>query len=180
MILNGLPWKRTEIILSFLRLHPSTAFHLGLFFGESVFGCNYFNVIKCRSLVSMRPRDSIFRGRGGKKNQLQCGMLEALLWAVVYCEAGGNREASGVLWGDDMHPDRHCSEMGNRILVHLRSTQESPREKKLDLKPHPLFQRTPPVILQEYTDSNFLRHKKQKTPFLSWNFYLFCKWKLCV
>ena len=23
---NGLPWKRTEIILSFLRLHPSTAF----------------------------------------------------------------------------------------------------------------------------------------------------------
>ena len=25
-ILNGLPWKRTEIILSFLRLHPSTAF----------------------------------------------------------------------------------------------------------------------------------------------------------
>ena len=26
MILNGFPWKRTEIILSFLRLHPSTAF----------------------------------------------------------------------------------------------------------------------------------------------------------
>ena len=26
MILNGLPWKRTEIILLFLRLHPSTAF----------------------------------------------------------------------------------------------------------------------------------------------------------
>ena len=26
MILNGLPWKRTEITLSFLRLHPSTAF----------------------------------------------------------------------------------------------------------------------------------------------------------
>ena len=26
MVLNGLPWKRTEIILSFLRLHPSTAF----------------------------------------------------------------------------------------------------------------------------------------------------------
>ena len=25
-VLNGLPWKRTEIILSFLRLHPSTAF----------------------------------------------------------------------------------------------------------------------------------------------------------
>ena len=26
VILNGSPWKRTEIILSFLRLHPSTAF----------------------------------------------------------------------------------------------------------------------------------------------------------
>ena len=26
VILNVLPWKRTEIILSFLRLHPSTAF----------------------------------------------------------------------------------------------------------------------------------------------------------
>ena len=26
MILNGVPWKQTEIILSCLRLHPSTAF----------------------------------------------------------------------------------------------------------------------------------------------------------
>ena len=26
VILNGLPWKQTEIILSFLRLHPGTAF----------------------------------------------------------------------------------------------------------------------------------------------------------
>ena len=26
MILNGLPWKQTEIILLFLRLHPSTVF----------------------------------------------------------------------------------------------------------------------------------------------------------
>ena len=25
-MLNGLPWKQTEIILPFLRLHPSTAF----------------------------------------------------------------------------------------------------------------------------------------------------------
>ena len=30
MILNGLPWKWTEIILSFLRLHPSTAFQASL------------------------------------------------------------------------------------------------------------------------------------------------------
>ena len=27
VMLTGLPWKRTEIILLFLRLHPSTAFH---------------------------------------------------------------------------------------------------------------------------------------------------------
>ena len=26
MILNGLPWKQTEIILSFFRLYPRTAF----------------------------------------------------------------------------------------------------------------------------------------------------------
>ena len=26
MMLNGLPWKCTKIILSFLRVHPSTAF----------------------------------------------------------------------------------------------------------------------------------------------------------
>ena len=26
MVLSGLPWKRTEIILLFLRLNPSTAF----------------------------------------------------------------------------------------------------------------------------------------------------------
>ena len=26
MIFNGLPWKQTEIIISFLRLHPNTAF----------------------------------------------------------------------------------------------------------------------------------------------------------
>ena len=26
LILNGLPWKQTEIIFSFLRLYPSTAF----------------------------------------------------------------------------------------------------------------------------------------------------------
>ena len=26
MILDGLPWKQTESILSFLRLHPSTVF----------------------------------------------------------------------------------------------------------------------------------------------------------
>ena len=33
-ILNGLPWKRTEIILSFLRLHPRTAFRTLCFQGK--------------------------------------------------------------------------------------------------------------------------------------------------
>ena len=27
MILNGLTWTQTETVLSFLKLHPSTAFH---------------------------------------------------------------------------------------------------------------------------------------------------------
>ena len=27
-MLNGLPWKGTEMILLFLRLHPSTTFHI--------------------------------------------------------------------------------------------------------------------------------------------------------
>ena len=31
MVLNGLPWKQSEIILSFLRLHPNTAFQSLLF-----------------------------------------------------------------------------------------------------------------------------------------------------
>ena len=36
VILNGLPWKRTKIILSFLRLHPSTAFLWGAGRGASL------------------------------------------------------------------------------------------------------------------------------------------------
>ena len=37
VVLNGLPWKQTEIILSFLRLHPNTAFQaLVDYYGYSV------------------------------------------------------------------------------------------------------------------------------------------------
>ena len=38
MILNGLPWKRTEIILSFLRLHPSTAY------SDSSVDCDVYSI----------------------------------------------------------------------------------------------------------------------------------------
>ena len=34
--LNALPWKRTEIILSFLRMHPSTAFGALFFDYEAI------------------------------------------------------------------------------------------------------------------------------------------------
>ena len=34
VILNCFPWNQTEIIMSFLRLNPSTAFHLGRSPGE--------------------------------------------------------------------------------------------------------------------------------------------------
>ena len=34
VMLNGLPWKQTEIILSFLRLHPSTVFRTLVDYGS--------------------------------------------------------------------------------------------------------------------------------------------------
>ena len=41
MMLNGLPWEQTEIILSFLRLHPNTAFQTLLLTVHSFFIFNY-------------------------------------------------------------------------------------------------------------------------------------------
>ena len=36
-VIEGLPWKRTEIILSFLRLHPSTLFQTLIYYdGHSI------------------------------------------------------------------------------------------------------------------------------------------------
>ena len=77
MILNGLPWKRTEIILSFLRLHPSTALEID---GETVETVSVFiflgskitadgdcsHEIKRRLLLGrivMTNLDSIFKSR---------------------------------------------------------------------------------------------------------------------
>ena len=40
-MLNGLCWKQTEIILSFLRLHPTTAFQSILLF-HLIFPCHIF------------------------------------------------------------------------------------------------------------------------------------------
>ena len=48
MILNGLPWKQTEIILLFLSLHPSTAFRTLLLtmMATPFFSKYYTNIIK--------------------------------------------------------------------------------------------------------------------------------------
>ena len=46
MILNGLPWKWTEITLSFLRLHPSTAFWILVDYeGSSIFSKVFLQTI---------------------------------------------------------------------------------------------------------------------------------------
>ena len=56
MILNGLTWKRREIILSFLRSHPSTAFRTllptkvrivkAMVFPVVMYGCESWTVKK--------------------------------------------------------------------------------------------------------------------------------------
>ena len=54
MILNGLPWKQTEIILLFLRLHPSAAFHTLLYcillFGRKTM-TNLDTILKSRDIT---------------------------------------------------------------------------------------------------------------------------------
>ena len=54
MILNGLPWKQTEIILLFLRLHPSAAFHTLLYcillFGKKTM-TNLDTILKSRDIT---------------------------------------------------------------------------------------------------------------------------------
>ena len=57
MILNGLPQKRTEIILSFLRLHPSTAFrtlvdHDGYSISSEGFLPFHYRGLECKSRKS--------------------------------------------------------------------------------------------------------------------------------
>ena len=45
VILNGLPWKQTEIILSFLRLHPSTAFLTFNIYHKFLMGVLFANLL---------------------------------------------------------------------------------------------------------------------------------------
>ena len=46
VISHGLPWKRTEIILSFFRLHPSTAFQtLVDYDGYSIFSKGFLPTV---------------------------------------------------------------------------------------------------------------------------------------
>ena len=54
MILNVLPWKRTEIILSFLRLHPSTAFRtLVDYDGYSISSMGFLPIVVEEELKSL-------------------------------------------------------------------------------------------------------------------------------
>ena len=58
-ILNGLPWKRTEIILSFLRLHPSTAFQsLLLTEGYSISSKGFLPTVVDIMVISIKFTDS--------------------------------------------------------------------------------------------------------------------------
>ena len=41
-MLNGLPWKQTEIILLFLKLYPSTVFQALIFFDYEGYYEGYF------------------------------------------------------------------------------------------------------------------------------------------
>ena len=56
MILNGLPWKQTEIILSFLRLHPSIAFWALVDYGGYSISSKGF----LPTVVDIMPRMSMF------------------------------------------------------------------------------------------------------------------------
>ena len=66
MILNGSSWKQTEIILSFLRLHPSTAFRTLLLTMMATpfllrYSCPQFSSVQfSRSVMSdsLRPHES--------------------------------------------------------------------------------------------------------------------------
>ena len=53
MILNGLPWKRTEIILSFLRLHPSLEYDIYLSLSDSllcIIGSRFIHIFRNNSI----------------------------------------------------------------------------------------------------------------------------------
>ena len=72
MILNGLPWKQTEIILSFLRLHPSTAFrtlvdHDGYSISSKGFlhaVVPHLNLMNLAKILS--PNEATFTDTGGQ------------------------------------------------------------------------------------------------------------------
>ena len=54
MILNGLPWKRTEIILSFLRMHPSLEYDIYLSLSDSllfIIGSRFIHIFRTNSNV---------------------------------------------------------------------------------------------------------------------------------
>ena len=86
MILNGLPWKRTEITLSFLRLHPSSSFWQWhptpvLLSGKShgrrsLVGCSPWDREESDMTEQFHFHFSLLYIGEGNGNPLQCSCLE--------------------------------------------------------------------------------------------------------
>ena len=81
MILNDLPWKQTEIILSFLRLHPSTAFWTLMLTMDSFFDHGFPGGSEVKASASSAGDLGSIPGLGrfpgeGNGNPLQYSCLE--------------------------------------------------------------------------------------------------------
>ena len=75
MILNGLPWKQTEIILLFLRLHPSTAFWtLADFDGYSISSKGFLPTVVDKMVIWVKFTHSI-KERKYSFTQIKNGLL---------------------------------------------------------------------------------------------------------
>ena len=80
VIMNGLPWKRTEIILLFLRLHPTTAFE---------------SPLDCKEIQPVHPKGDqfwVFTGRTDVEAETP------ILWP---------RDAKSGLIGKDLEPGNY-------------------------------------------------------------------------
>lgn len=62
----------------------------------------------------MRPRASTFRGRGGKKQRQNVVSWKPCSGLLCIVRPEERERLQGVRWGAFMHPDRHCSEMGEQ------------------------------------------------------------------
>ena len=128
MILNGLTWKRTEIILSFLRLHPSTAFWTLL-----------FNTL-LKSWLKAQHSENKDHG----------------IWSHDFMEnRWGNSGNSVRLYfsgfqnhciGDYSHEIKRCLILGRKVMTNLDSIFKS-REITLPTKVHLVKAMVFPVVM---------------------------------